>query len=265
MLRFEVREDGHTPLPPIDAPDDAVIGSGASATIRLPAAIAEAAHVRIENGAWKAFAETIVDGVPHGAGQIGPIAETVEFGIGRYRVRVQKSPAGAVAATPQRTESLARELVRAMLGDSGAPELEIERGPRVGSKRRLAPPESSLIVGRGDEAAWVILDEDLSRAHAEIRRGWDGVRIVDLDSKNGTRVDGAAVGGEGMPLRDGALVELGPVVLRFRDPAEKHLHGGAIPARTVVRARRSAPRAPIVIAAVVAVLAVAGIVWVLAG
>jgi type III secretion system (T3SS) inner membrane Yop/YscD-like protein len=188
-------------------------------------------------------------------------------------VRVYPSPAGAVPVTPQRTESLARELVRAMLGDGGAPELEVERGPRVGARRKLAPPESALVIGRGDEAAWVLVDEDLSRAHAEVRRGWDGVRIVDLESKNGTRVDGIAVAGEpGLPLRDGALVELGTVVLRFRDPAEKHMHGLDIarlplptpPPRPPQRRATRSPPLALAIVAIVAVLAVAGIVWVLA-
>src|SRR5437868_2663453 len=66
-------------------------------------------------------------------------------GLGRYRVRVEPAPAGAVAASRQRTEGLARELVRAMLGANAAPTLEIGRGK-------------------------------VASAHAEIRRGWDGTR-----------------------------------------------------------------------------------------
>jgi predicted component of type VI protein secretion system len=135
----------------------------------------------------------------------------------------------------------------------------------VGSKRRLPPPESALVIGRGDDASWVLVDEDLSRLHAEIRRGWDGVRVIDLDSKNGTKLDGIAVGRDGAALRDGALVELGSVVLRFADPAERHLHGGPVPAKAAAPQAAAPSVAPFVIAAFVAGIAVAGIAWVLAG
>jgi hypothetical protein len=148
----------------------------------------------------------------------------------------------------------------------------------------------------------VILDEDLSRAHAEIRRGWDGVRLRDLRSKNGTRVDGARVGAEGIELHDGARIALGNVVMRFRDPAERHLRGeaaveeaagaaaaakrpgrpgrpsDATPAagqRQAAAAERSAtggrssaatapPRWIVPVALATALAAVAGLVWVLA-
>jgi predicted component of type VI protein secretion system len=135
----------------------------------------------------------------------------------------------------------------------------VGRGPHAGAERTLAPPESMLVIGRGDEAGGVIVDADLSKRHAEIRRGWDGIRIVDLGSKNGTRVDGERV--RDAVLHDGALVELGPLALRFRDPAERHL-GGAAPARTPAPLRRS----PVVFYAALAImmLALAGMAWVLA-
>src|SRR5262249_34230845 len=158
-------------------------------------------------------------------------------------------------------------LVRSLLGDGAAPSLEIERGPHAGARRALPPPESRLIIGRGDEANWVILDEDLSRAHAEIRRGWDGVTVVDLGSKNGTRVDGARAGGGPAALRDGAALALGKVVFRFRDPAERHLVGE--PAATPLRARpmpgpapsRTPSPWPFFAFTAIAVLALAALIW----
>jgi len=245
VLRVVVSEQGADSLPPVDVAGDFVIGSAADAKIRLPASAAKPEHVRV-------VAAEIGDGQT--------------FEIGRYRVHVAPAPAGAIAASPQRTESLARELVRGLLGGNAAPTLEIERGPHAGAKRTLAPPESTLVIGRGDDAGWILDDEDLSRAHAEVRRGWDGAWVKDLDSKNGTRVDGAAIRGE-TSLHDGALVELGPVALRFRDPAERHLRGsvpgpspGPISAPTPVR-----PYNPFIFfaALVVTVLALAAITWVL--
>lgn len=244
MLRIEVSEEGREALPAVDV-DDAivVIGSAADARVRLPAAIADAEHVVIDRGRWRAAARLTVDGETRDAGAAGDIGEGVTLGIGGYRVRVQPSPPGAIAMPPQRTESLARELMRSLLGAGAAPTLEVERGPTVGDKRMLAAPESTLVVGRGDEAGWILLDEDLSRMHAEVRRGWDGTRIVDLGSKNGTKLDGVALTSEGAMLHDGALVELGKVAIRFRDPAERQLR--ATPKTQAATPRSMRPVAPV--------------------
>lgn len=279
MLRVEVSEEGQGALPAIDV-DDAVvvIGSATNARVRLPAAAVQREHVRVEGGRWRAVAPVRVDGAFAESGEIG---DGVTLEVGGYRVRIQPAPSGATAASVQRTESLARELMRNLLGTAGAPTLEIERGPAAGAKRSLAPPESTLVIGRGDEAGWIIADKDLSRMHAEVRRGWDGTRIVDLGSKNGTKVDGDRVGPDGMALRDGCVIELGPIVMRFRDPAEKHLQGDApaLRALAAVSPTRAAPRpaapsdaataqgaagSPLVFYAAVAIMlaALAALIWI---
>ncbi|HEU4733932.1 MAG TPA: FHA domain-containing protein [Kofleriaceae bacterium] len=281
MLRFEVSEHDREALPPIDITDDVVvIGSAPSARIRLPAEIARPAHIRIEGQTWTLLAESIVGGMVRAAGDSGSVGHGIVIELGKVRVRISASPAGAAATPPARTESLARELVRSLLGDGAAPSLEIERGAGAGARRTLPPPEARLVIGRGDEATWVILDEDLSRAHAEIRRGWDGVTVVDMTSKNGTRVNGAPVRHHPVELHDGATLTLGNLVLRFRDPAERHLRGepaippgsspgapdapGALGASTAPVAPRPARPWPFIAFVVIAALAVAALVWVLA-
>jgi FHA domain-containing protein len=260
VLRATVREEGQQPLPAVDI-DDAVvvIGSGSAARIRLPARVGSASqailpeHVRVEDGAWRAFGEVRVAGMPRASGDIG---DGVELELGAYRVQLAPAPAGVAPAPPQRTESLARELIRSLLGDGAAPTLELVRGPGAPAKRALAPPESRLVIGRGDEATWIIIDNDLSRVHAEIRRGWDGTRIIDLDSKNGTKVDGTRI--TDAPLHDGAEIELGKITFRFHDPADRHLRPpapAAAPARSHV---------PFYVALAVMALALAGLVWILA-
>lgn len=228
-----------------------VIGSDPTAKVRLPAAIARPFHIRIDGDTYRTDEAS------------GTIGDGHTFHIGAYTVRVAPAPPGAIAAPPQRTQSLARELMRNLLVGDSSPALEIERGPGVGTKRTLAPPESTLVIGRGDEAMWVILDRDLSKLHAEIRRGWDGVRVVDLGSKNGTRVDGVAV--RQAELRDGATLELGNVILRYRDPAERHLAAEQplVPAASAATgaATRPAPSAAFYAAIVVMVLAIAGVAW----
>ena len=271
MLRFEISEQDHGALPAIDVADDVVvIGSAPPARIRLPAEVARAAHVRLEGQTWTLLAESTLGGLVRAAGDSGSIGHGIQLELGRYRIRVTAAPSSAVATPASRTESLARELMRGLLGDGAAPTLEIERGIGAGTKRVLPPPEATLVIGRGDEATWVILDEDLSRAHAEIRRGWDGVTVVDLGSKNGTRIDGAAVGEAPVALHDGSTLTLGSLVMRFLDPAERHLRGESIESKPkVARARplasppRSSPWSLVAFAAI-AGLAVVALIWILA-
>ena len=247
--------------------------------MRLPAVAAQGEHVRVVRDGdavqWEAIAAITIDGVARDAGSRGAVGDgMVVIGIGAYRIAISRAAPGAIAATPQRTASLARELVRSLLGDGGAPALEVEHGPQIGARRALPPPECAVVIGRGDEAGWVILDEDLSRTHAEIRRTWSGVRIVDLGSKNGTRVGGELVDErDGVALHDGDVIELGKVRLRFRDPAERHL-GGAPAVRAAVAPAVVAPvvvaattrsRAPMFVAIAIAVAAIAALVWLVVG
>jgi len=265
VLRCEVSEIGQPALPAVDVGASLVIGSGADAQIRLPAKAAQPAHVQIADGKWTALADVSVDGAAKQSGESGEIAEGTTFESGGYSVRVAPAPADAQPSPPQRTESLARELVRAMLGGA-APSLVIERGPGAGAKRALPPPEAIVLIGRGDNATWPIADEDLSRLHVELRRGWDGVTLRDLGSKNGTRVDGVRVR-ESIALADGALIEMGNVALRYEDAAERHLRGSAVPTRSAkVLTLPPAPanRTAFVVAIVIAAVAIAALVWIVA-
>jgi hypothetical protein len=273
MLRFEITERDRGPLPVIDLGEDViVIGSAPTARIRLPADAVGPEHVRIEGQTWTLVAESRLGGMMRAAGDSGSIGHGLVIALGPYRVRIGPSPVGTTATPVRRTESLARELVRGLLGEGAAPSLTVEHGPTVGATRALPPPEASFIIGRGDEATWVILDEDLSRTHAEIRRGWDGVSVVDLGSKNGTRLDGIKLGGEPAPLSDGASLALGSVVLRFRDPAERHLRGEPLDGPLTPRPRlrsatspgaRTAPPWSFIAYAAIAVIALAALIWIL--
>jgi hypothetical protein len=273
VLCFTVTDDGHPALPAIDLDGTRVVlGSSPSAQLRLPAEVARDEHVVISDGRWVALAALQVDGAARVSGDSGPIGSGVTLAFGALRVAIAPSPTGSIVSPPQRTESLALELVRNVLGSNAAPMFEVQAGPVVGARRSLPPPIATLVIGRGDEATWVILDEDLSRTHAEIRRGWDGVTIRDLDSKNGTKLDGVRLTAEA-PLHDGAVVHLGKVVLRFSDPAEAHLRGAAgtlaaspIAKRAVAPPLSAAPSPspwPFVLAATIAGAAVAGLAWVL--
>jgi pSer/pThr/pTyr-binding forkhead associated (FHA) protein len=118
----------------------------------------------------------------------------------------------------------------------------------------------------------VIVDEDLSRSHAEVHRGWDGVTVADLGSKNGTRVNGSKVGATPVVLTDGQAITLGGIVFRFRDPAERHLRGDSLPEdapapRVVADAPAAASTIPwtVVGYAAIIVVAIGALIWILIG
>ena len=228
--------------------------------------------MRIDGTRWTAVEAVAIDARACAAGDSGAIGTGVVFAFGGYRVGVSLAPAGTQPSPPQRTESLARELVRSLLGSGAAPSLEITRGAGAGSKRVLPPPEATFVIGRGDDATWVILDEDLSSTHVEIRRGWDGITIRDLGSKNGTRVAGAKITRE-TALHDGDTIEMANVTILFCDSAERHLRGtgAALASSSPVRDGAGAARVtvppsawPGLFAAAVAVVAIVGLIWILA-
>jgi hypothetical protein len=243
MLRFEITDDARGAMPVLDLDDEViVIGAGLDATLRLPGAAP--LQVRIDGHAWFLHAETRINGMVRAAGDSGPLGHAMVIELGALQVRIVPTPAGLPASPARRRLSVARELAR-----SEPPSLVIERGPGVGERRELGQGEA-LVIGCGaEEAGWVIVDADVARAHCELRRGWDGVTVADLGAKHGTRVDGVRIG-EPIELRDGALIGLGRVRLRFRDPAA--------PARPQVVARGRGR----LIAVIAVVLAV--VIWLLA-
>src|SRR5919202_1264021 len=55
------------------------------------------------------------------------------------------------------------------------------------------PPGRSLVVGRGVTSDIAIYDPTISRRHAELIVGTDGVQVRDLGSSNGTCINGSRV------------------------------------------------------------------------
>ena len=76
-------------------------------------------------------------------------------------------------------------------------------------------------LGRASECEVQLVDTELSRRHAQLRRRSDGSwEVEDLDSRNGTRVDGVLIRAATVPLRDGAVIELGSHRLLFDPPVD---------------------------------------------
>jgi hypothetical protein len=95
---------------------------------------------------------------------------------------------------------------------------EIHEGIRVGSLvlpdgRRVPLGEQPLVIGRNADCGVVVADARASRQHAEILAQGNGFVVHDLDSMNGTLVNGTAI--RQHPLADGDEIRLGNTVLRF--------------------------------------------------
>jgi len=84
----------------------------------------------------------------------------------------------------------------------------------VGSKRRPYPlAKDALSIGRLDSCDIVLSDSGVSRRHAEVRREGDEWVIVDLNSTNGTVVNGQAV--RRHRLSQGDRIEVGETTIEF--------------------------------------------------
>lgn len=94
--------------------------------------------------------------------------------------------------------------------------LEIVEGPGAG---RMVPISGPLVIGRDSSADVVLDDTEVSRKHARITPGPSGVIVEDLNSTNGTFVDGAEVH-SAVPLRAGAELVTGVTVFQLRSATQ---------------------------------------------
>jgi DNA-binding NtrC family response regulator len=96
--------------------------------------------------------------------------------------------------------------------------LTVVEGPKAGLSWESSSDRCS--IGFHPSNDLVVEDATVSRFHCEVRVGEDGARVRDLDSRNGTVVDGVRVA-DGF-LRGGSLLKLGRVGLRFEFSSESN-------------------------------------------
>ncbi|MFK0236143.1 FHA domain-containing protein [Streptomyces vinaceus] len=136
-------------------------------------------------------------------------------------------------------------------GADGA-QLHVVAGPDAGGVHLLHP--GAIRIGRSADADVPLDDPDVSRLHCAVTVMPGGrVAVADLDSTNGTTVDGAAVGAQPVALAPGALLRIGESTLRLAPDApaplplvpdlEGHLSlpAGPLPAPPDAAAEASGP------------------------
>ncbi|MHB8680731.1 MAG: FhaA domain-containing protein [Acidimicrobiales bacterium] len=78
---------------------------------------------------------------------------------------------------------------------------------------RVVIEAEPVVIGRLPECAVVLSDPNVSRRHAEVRRQGSDVVIFDLQSTNGTRVNGVPI--TERALDDGDEIMVGTTTIRF--------------------------------------------------
>jgi pSer/pThr/pTyr-binding forkhead associated (FHA) protein len=101
-------------------------------------------------------------------------------------------------------------------GMPGGPNLVVSAGPDLGQEYPLWGEQ--VLIGRASrEATWEIrlTDRSVSRPHARIDKVADGYVLTDLESANGTQVNGSTVKGQPVPLKEGDVIAVGETRLVF--------------------------------------------------
>src|SRR5215207_3746540 len=97
------------------------------------------------------------------------------------------------------------------------------------------PPGRSLLVGRGISSDIAIYDPTISRRHAELTVGPDGVQVKDLGSSNGTCINGSRVSSGRLHPNDS--ITFGKVLFQLKEVRSSGQSSGGVPA---------APSSPVV-------------------
>ena len=85
------------------------------------------------------------------------------------------------------------------------PVLVAQTGMLIGSRWTIE--KEVIYIGRSPECDYVVDDRQVSRKHAVITKSADGYMIEDLDSKNGTFLNGSPVK-KPMVLQDGDIIQV---------------------------------------------------------
>ncbi|NIW44075.1 MAG: FHA domain-containing protein, partial [Gammaproteobacteria bacterium] len=91
-----------------------------------------------------------------------------------------------------------------------------------GEWQQLLLEEGELIVGRGEECELQIKDKEISRSHVKINRVGDDVWVTDLNSTNGTLLDGESIqANTEIRVRSDQEIKIGSAVLKIEAQEEE--------------------------------------------
>lgn len=142
---------------------------------------------------------------------------------GTFELEISVGVAVASATTQERTEALARRLVREVLRpeaiECAPPRLVVRDGPLAGHVFDLSAPAGRWVVGRGSACDLVIDDAEISREQLELESTPDGIVARPLEGKNPVLVDDKPLV-QALRLHHGSTLVLGATLVLFEDAAE---------------------------------------------
>ncbi|MFL6733576.1 MAG: TIR domain-containing protein [Sphingomicrobium sp.] len=100
--------------------------------------------------------------------------------------------------------------------------LEIDDGEQSDQRYVVSPP--GLKIGRAAPADIILSDRQVSRTHCMVELADGGLRVSDLNSTNGTYIDGKKIDGSA-PLAVGSSLRVGSVLLKHRIRTSRTLEG----------------------------------------
>jgi len=175
------------------------IGRDPKSRVQLPDASVSLRHalIRPSSNGYVIIDESSTNGTYLNASRLVPgaaklLADGDRVQIGRAWLGVRFRTPSTAPKTAFSTQDIALAMVQGTLiqaGSAVAPRLGVIRGPDRGLELILRE-ERSYIIGRDDDADLRLSDEDASRRHTRLVRRGSRLWVIDLGSKNGTRLDG---------------------------------------------------------------------------
>jgi pSer/pThr/pTyr-binding forkhead associated (FHA) protein len=222
------------PLELTFSPDEQVsLGRDPKSLVQLPDPSVSLRHARLSPSpaGYSLIDEnstngTFLNAVRLAPGSSKPLTDGDRIQLGRARLQVRFRTPSTAPLVGFSTQDIALALVQGALIQSGsavAPRLSVIAGPDRGVSLVLGE-ERTYVLGRDDDVDLRLRDEDTSRRHTSVLRRGSRLWVIDLGSKNGTRLDGR-------PLRshvaevwpDTAVLELGVTQLAIDDPVSSAL------------------------------------------
>ncbi len=233
-IRLSVRPRGEAEATDLDFDQGRVrIGRAASCDVRLPDPSVSAVHAMVELDRDRYYVldlgstnGTALNGEPLVAERRRLLRSGDLLSIGSIEVRFQAGVAMLSPYTKERTVAAARRLARHVMEVGGLelrpPALVVLSGPQQGERFTVPPAPATLLIGRAEECDVVLVDGEVSRRHAELEVGPEGVTVRDLGGKNRLCVgDRQVVSRARLHDRDELLV--GSTALVFDEPLEAFL------------------------------------------
>jgi pSer/pThr/pTyr-binding forkhead associated (FHA) protein len=216
-----------------EADEHISIGRDPKSRVQLPDASVSLRHalIRPSSNGYVIIDESSTNGTYLNASRLVPgaaklLSDGDRVQIGRARLSVRFRTPSTAPKTAFSTQDIALAMVQGTLiqaGSAVAPRLSVIRGPDRGLELILRE-ERSYVLGRDDDADLRLSDEDASRRHTRVVRRGSRLWVIDLGSKNGTRLDGRRLRPNvAEAWTDMAVLELGRNQFGIDDPVSSAL------------------------------------------